>query len=812
MPSYSFLFASTWGSNVAASLTRPSTLSRSVTPSPVAPRKAPLPLPHQLVKSSSSPHIHQPGAAENMATVAMPLRREEHTTDMDTRTPSPTQSSGSTDSAADTYKPDLSAEVAMLSTKLVNAINYQTNLDDSLQQTRHELESARKELARVRAQKKETDDMITNGVLVRKAHVDITMAKLREELAVERSAREAAEKAKKETEGELEMLTTALFEEANTMVAAARKDTEAVEKRSSQLRGQLSDTELLLASQTEQLHDLKGVMERMEQASEHDARDSSVPSTPINSTTGAWDALQLSPNGVGPAEVSPDHPLHFSQLLIPVMRNDISAYTDFQELLSLARRAAPHSRHDSSSANNLSSSSQTNLAMSSPIPGAFSFGSSSSANNSPSSTTFGGTTQSTPPLKDSRFYKRTMIEDIEPTLRLDLAPGLSFLSRRSVLSSLLSGSLAVEPFMPATKFYGPVFACALCGEQRKKEPYVRKYRFRTSEEESAQRYPLCDYCLGRIRAAGDFVGFLRMVRDGHWRCESDEEAKGAWEEAVRLRERMFWARLGGGVVPALQHVVRREVNGNGSPSTTAGIKSVRQSLESIPERSARENAVAARSAVTVHEASGAREQSEQDGGVVVRDVTPQPQQHQRPISTSEGGIGQAIIGASSGVMATARPDVSPSRPAEPSQGVPLPEDGAADAVPAEPSSTLHAEESGEEQPTTPFEDAQSDTPEQQLQASEQLLREAEASATAPAPPPSAPQAMEELRGDPANAGVPTVNEPEAEAVDDDPAAESQQPFPALTERRPSGVLARVRAMEASAQRQPAEKKFPGAFE
>ena len=218
----------------------------------------------------------------------------------------------------------------------------------------------------------------------------------------------------------------------------------------------------------------------------------------------------------------------------------------------------------------LTSTSQTNLAYnnSPSLPGAFSF----STNSSPQSVNFASTA---PPLKDTKFYKRSLVEDIEPTLRLDLAPGLSFLSRRTVLSSLLQGSMVVEPFMPQTKFYGPIFACALCGEQRKAEPYVRKHRFRTSEEESAQRYPLCDYCLGRTRAAGDFVGFLRMVRDGHWRAESEEEQKGAWEEAVRLRERMFWARQGGGVIPSLVK--------QGTPST-ANLKSARPSLESIPEQ------------------------------------------------------------------------------------------------------------------------------------------------------------------------------------------------------------------------------------
>jgi hypothetical protein len=497
--------------------------------------------------------------------------RDEHT--MDTRTPSPRPPAQSGNDNTD-YQPDLSQEVSLLSTKLINAINYQTNLDDNLQHTRHELEAANRENARLRAEKKSLDDMVANGLLIRKSIVDKTINQLRAELAKERAAREEAEKARKQTDAELESLTTALFEEANTMVAAARKDTEAVEKRNSQLKGQISDTELLLASQQEQLQDLKLTMGRMSERGDNDtsAGRDSVPSTPIGSSAAMFDAMQLSPNASQIADIPPEHPLYFSQLLTPVLRSDIPAYLDFQDLLISARKAMSHSRAPSTGNNSagLSSNSQTNLASSSSpsLPGAFSF----STNSSPQSANFASTA---PPLKDSKFYKRSLVEDIEPTLRLDLAPGLSFLSRRTVLASLLQGSMVVEPFMPQTKFYGPIFACALCGEQRKADPYVRKHRFRTSEEESAQRYPLCDYCLGRTRAAGDFVGFLRMVRDGHWRAESEDEQKGAWEEAVRLRERMFWARQGGGVIPSLVK--------QGTPST-ANMKSARQSLESIPEQ------------------------------------------------------------------------------------------------------------------------------------------------------------------------------------------------------------------------------------
>ncbi|CZT14729.1 uncharacterized protein RCC_12038 [Ramularia collo-cygni] len=487
---------------------------------------------------------------------------------MDTRTPSPgprSDSGHSSNNSEPGYQPDLSNEVAMLSTKLVNAINYQTNLDDSLQQTRHELEQARHIISTLEVEKQRIDMLIQGGYYVMRSEMEETLAKMRNELATERSAREVAEKARKQADGELENLTVQLFEEANKMVSAARKETEAAEKRNAQLKSQILDTESLLASQQEQLHDLKGTMEKLHEDASS-TRDVSVPSTPVTANHAMFDALQSSPYAATLPDVPPEHPLHFASLISPVLRNDITAYTDFQDLLLLARRLGAHSRTNSSN-NTAQTSSQNSTtygnfaaSASSPnLPGAFSF----SASSSPSSA---GPGSNMPPLKDSKFYKRALTEDIEPTLRLDLAPGLSFLSRRTVLASLLAGSLAVEPY-PQNKHY---FACTLCGETRRNEPYIRRTRFRVSEDDGVSK-PLCDYCVGRLRAACDFVGFLRMVRDGLWRCDSEEDQRCAWEESVRLRERMFWARLGGGVVP---------VQGRATPLASTE----RTSLERIPEK------------------------------------------------------------------------------------------------------------------------------------------------------------------------------------------------------------------------------------
>lgn len=106
-------------------------------------------------------------------------------------------------------------EVATLSTKLINAINHQTNLDDTLQATRQELEAAKRRAAELEAAAAENDK--TKGLWMRKEVAERAENALKRELAEERSKRKVTEVEKKRIENELETLTTALFEEANTV-------------------------------------------------------------------------------------------------------------------------------------------------------------------------------------------------------------------------------------------------------------------------------------------------------------------------------------------------------------------------------------------------------------------------------------------------------------------------------------------------------------------------------------------------------------------------------------------------------------------
>jgi hypothetical protein len=350
------------------------------------------------------------------------------------------------------------------------------------------------------------------------------------------------------------------------MVSAARKETEAANHRTDQVRAQLKDAEVLLASHQEQLAELKGVMQAMSSDQEEvdsAANGSTAPPTPAlpqGEVNKALGALHITPVVHGVDDISPGPPTSFSYLLSPVLRTDLQNYEDFKSLLQLSHnKSAPPSRVGSGSysgitipglgSNNRDTaqkdhkpSNSSNVSLAAAASQASASNTTSYSSNLPSPI---------PPLKETRFYKRALTEDIEPTLRLDTAPGLSWIARRTVVTSMSEGSLVVEPMPASTKMQ--VFSCALCGENRKGSEFTRNHRFRTSESETAQRYALCGYCLNRVRAACDYLGFLRMVKDGHWRTDGPEAEKAAWEESVRLRERMFWARIGGGVVPAYVH-------------------------------------------------------------------------------------------------------------------------------------------------------------------------------------------------------------------------------------------------------------------
>ncbi|KAL1959593.1 hypothetical protein VTO42DRAFT_1628 [Malbranchea cinnamomea] len=466
--------------------------------------------------------------------------------------------------------PDLSNEVAALSDKLIQAINNQTILDDTLAATRQELDASRARISMLEQAARLHEEELSHGKLVRRGDVEVEKSLLREALEDERSKRIAAEKEKKNIEQELESLTAALFEEANKMVAAAKKEREEVERKNEQLRAQIKDTEMLLASHQEQLAELKSVMQSMKgDREELDTRTnhSSAPASPATTTNQQdslnrlMEAMNLSPVIPGSGDISPAPSTSFPHLIKSVCRTDIQAYEDFRALLHQTKSSKPPSRAASGSYAGLNVMGLANLTGHNQPSQSQTNGRSTPSNSSSSPNGLSASPRepnSSISLKDTKFYKRVLTEDIEPTLRLDLAPSISWLTRRSVLNSICEGGLLIEPMTTSIIKYE--FPCSLCGERRQNGENPRTHRFRTSDNDSAQRYPLCMVCLEKMRACCDFVSYLRLIVDGHVRVGDEEDEREVWEETIRLRERMFWSRMGGGVIPAF--IQRREGEGS----------------------------------------------------------------------------------------------------------------------------------------------------------------------------------------------------------------------------------------------------------
>ncbi|KAI1311206.1 hypothetical protein F5Y03DRAFT_323812 [Xylaria venustula] len=474
--------------------------------------------------------------------------------------------------ASPVHHPDLDQEVAALSTKLINAINHQTTLDDTLSATRQELDTSRERIRELEALVTTQKELLSGDAWIPRKSVEIERSKLLALVAEEKKQRMEVEREKKKIEQELETLTVSLFEEANKMVITAKEDAkkeqDLLHRKNEQLKAQMADTEILLKSQQEQLAQLKLVMEQM--AADQDDHSGTTPSSPGFSKFDPRDDETQASEGASQSGVLepfvPTYPTNLTHLVHPVLRTDLAAYEDFLSLIKTSKRAS--SRVSSGSYTGLpilsfsgnsviSASPNTSSASLSTTGTPISTNASPQTPNTPASAASTGSAVSStplPPLKETKFYKRALAEDIEPTLRLDIAPGLSWLARRSVLSSMTEGTLVVEPIPtngPFTSISKPqYYSCSLCGEARKDEVHLRNHRFRTSESDSAQRYPLCQYCLTRVRSTCDFLGFLRMVKDGHWRADNADSERAAWEESVKLRDQMFWSRIGGGVVPA----------------------------------------------------------------------------------------------------------------------------------------------------------------------------------------------------------------------------------------------------------------------
>ncbi|AGO10843.1 AaceriAFR670Wp [[Ashbya] aceris (nom. inval.)] len=391
----------------------------------------------------------------------------------------------------------ISVQVSSLSTQLIESIDKQSRLEEQLKHAKKALAAQKDVVAQCESARGEAERL--RGELAAR---EGELARQGEELAEAREARLAAEGAVERLNKEIEDLTTSLFDEANRMVAKARKEKHAVEQHNTRLQEQLREKDMLLDTLTIQLKNLKDVLYKVEDEQNNRSRRQSVMDSVHPSRT--------SLDGDGYVSAF-DNMLASGLLFTPAvqsLRYDIPMYTEYLRFLAVLPmcKSIRDTRHD------------------------------------------------------SKFLRRLVSDEIQPVLRLDSATGLGWLVRRNLMNLMIEGLVVVEPLSGINETYRMGYAspqthshnkfgdaatvkmftypvnsppvaieapCAFCSEARNDilehgRLYVLKtlQKTETGEVITENQYPLCHFCLLKVRQTCEIFAFLRSLKTGSWNLEN----------------------------------------------------------------------------------------------------------------------------------------------------------------------------------------------------------------------------------------------------------------------------------------------------
>ncbi|GAA5863266.1 hypothetical protein JCM3774_000835 [Rhodotorula dairenensis] len=363
---------------------------------------------------------------------------------------------------------DLAGQVSSLNSKLVKSYTQRGEIEDDLHDTKEQEALLKMRVAELERDQARWTKEIEAGGWVEKNHVQGEMQRLMATVMEETKSRETAVQAHTALETEIENLTSNLFTEANKMVAferlaraRAEEKTRTVEEAGISMQALLEevqvglkDTVLKLEEREAQVADLK---RRLAAHGEHVEEDEDVTGTgaserdlggivfsdgehltPLNTRN----LSAGGPNG-GSGAVSPS-PMSAPRLLTSVLPyQEFLAFINYLRQTRVAALSRPpeHSAYPALTGRSFASD---------PVP---------VAQLTPDQLLAPHLLLST--HLSQAFLKRCVEEDSDPALRLDLAPGLGFLSRRSVATAIVDGSLVIEPLHAAGEL--PSDKCSLCG-------------------------------------------------------------------------------------------------------------------------------------------------------------------------------------------------------------------------------------------------------------------------------------------------------------------------------------------------------------
>ncbi|KNZ50866.1 hypothetical protein VP01_41g2 [Puccinia sorghi] len=352
-------------------------------------------------------------------------------------------------------------------------------------------------------------EALKSGILVERAKIQGELQRLNQKVTQESEKRSQSEASLSTINQELDDLSASLFTEANRLVAAEKIQRIQAERKVMQVEEAMKRVEEIIEARRDQSNDLRLSLETAERerdqykaecetlrnqlsnlvpdltngpnnptSSLQSLAKSSSTASIVNSKESLATTPLLNNNSLSTPH---DHHHHTSQFYpyfpltpdpsdlqtIPQLKlsQEIIPFAEFLQFVQYLRRTREVTLTRSSQPPGLTESyysaavAITSVGMTTP----------SSTHPASSASPFlapkdllGPTLPLTQHLTQP-FIKRCLDEDSDPTLRLDLAPGLNFMSRRSTLTALLEGNLIIEPIWSESGQASEFDNCTLCG-------------------------------------------------------------------------------------------------------------------------------------------------------------------------------------------------------------------------------------------------------------------------------------------------------------------------------------------------------------
>ncbi|CAI4035854.1 hypothetical protein SMKI_14G0630 [Saccharomyces mikatae IFO 1815] len=395
----------------------------------------------------------------------------------------------------------ISLQVTSLSTQLIESVDKQSHLEEQLNKSLKTISSQKEAI--VNYNRLKTDYEALKRTVLEK---DDEVNKLREDVVKENELRTKAEDENDKLNKEVEDLTASLFDEANNMVSDARKEKYAIEILNKRLTEQLREKDTLLDTLSLQLKNLKKVMHSLDNESVV-TNSSNRYSTILNdSATSSSTSLNKVPTLNSSASQDMYSGIVYSPSISSI-RYDVSLYNEFLKFVA----ALPN-------CDNIKATSS-----------------------------------------ESKLIRRLVNDEIQPILKIDNASGIGWLVKKTLLSLIIDGLVVMEPLSGVNATYqigynssSPVkqatpnmprmfkfpldsppvavhAACSFCGESRDDIiEHARMYILKTlhkaddGTEQVTNTYPLCHWCLLKLRQTCEIFAFLRSLKVGAWHLEKLE--------------------------------------------------------------------------------------------------------------------------------------------------------------------------------------------------------------------------------------------------------------------------------------------------